>query len=844
MNCFCSNCGNEIPDGARFCTVCGETVENVQPKKTTYSQPVQITQNYQKIQYPQRVMQNITKRQKVGIAAIISAGLAFIMLFMLVIGPFISKQANSVRWPDTGKVTASGSAAVSPDNPVAKIGKVTVDLKDNLNGQAKLTVQTGSQQPQSEQYTAIDVYDFSLEGQIEFDTLIDISLPNTAEENEAFHVSFYNEENGEWEKLPYETSGDEVSFSTTHFSTYGLIRYNRNRYVGPLTPLVVNYDELRKALKNIEDDNLFEQFLEQKGQVGANEWVKKGMSLFNDATGYVSIPPTYGATVGLEDSRVLADKLAAVGGTVTFLKMAYQWQSGDSNKKILEDNIFDLCELSLSGAAMAIPASTLLPVAAMGIFTLGLAYEYVLVPAYQDDSLQYAYRTYHDYCMYPNIAYDKERAKALADGMAEETPWVALQVYNKDKKKWELVKGGAMLEQSFSNKWKNALMDSYTLYVKDPKAMQGRIDALIEEYLDAFWALKGTEQVQFAKDFCGIDEKDWRWPDEVEIRQMKDAVKAELMRDLKPVFEDVQSTVLEDMKKSLIRDTDALVEYLNTEISFVIVDPEAKKEGFENTRVAKDIIRIETVSDSGHKDDWICQPEKWSGDAIFSCTLYNYLKEGCPAEACFYKTEADLKAGTPYMKAPFTVTMPVTTITLGQNTGFEGKYSLSTQFIKTGEWSYSDSVQAMEGILYQAKDLEVKTDGTFSVNIPAKTVTLKHYYAGSLTDTAVSFGTITLKGQIDPKTGQGVADFSGSATGSWASGSYSAESTITLSGNMAVAYNSNRNGLIFTSSPAAGQSIKASGTEVFTWNQEGEKKVDTKNIDEMINNAFYYDKQQ
>jgi hypothetical protein len=150
----------------------------------------------------------------------------------------------------------------------------------------------------------------------------------------------------------------------------------------------------------------------------------------------------------------------------------------------------------------------------------------------------------------------------------------------------------------------------------------------------------------------------------------------------------------------------------------------------------------------------------------------------------------------------------------------------------------------MEGILYQAKDLEVKTDGSFSVTVPAKTVTLKHYYAGSLTDTAVSFGAITIKGQIDPKTGEGTADFSGSATGSWVSGSYSAEYTITLSGSMAVAYNSNRNGLIFTSSPAAGQSIKASGTEVFTWNQEGEKKVDTKNIDEMINNAFHYDKQQ
>ena len=119
--------------------------------------------------------------------------------------------------------------------------------------------------------------------------------------------------------------------------------------------------------------------------------------------------------------------------------------------------------------------------------------------------------------------------------------WVVLQYYNTKKKTWESAHSGAellMLNQGFTRKWEDALMDCYTQYAKDPKAMQERIDALIDEYLDVFWTLEGNEPIQFAKDYCGIEEEDWRWPDVVETQKMKNAVKAELQQELKPVFED------------------------------------------------------------------------------------------------------------------------------------------------------------------------------------------------------------------------------------------------------------------------------------------------------------------
>lgn len=828
---FCSHCGAKMPDRARFCTKCGAAAapNTGQPLAP---QPAQ----------PYGRQRKRLKSQTGGIIAIIASGLAVILLFEFLIGPMISGRTIFGGAVPLGRVISLGSAVVSPDHPVAAIGNVTVDFGDNLTAEAKLNIQTGTQAPESEYFTGIDVYDFTLEGQSEFTTLVDITLPNTAGSDEAYYVAYDNDETGEWEQIPFEDNGDEVSFSTRHFSRYGLVKYHRNRYAGPLTPLVINYDELRKALDGIEEDGLFERFLEEKGQIGSNELINKALAVSNDAIGYTSIPVSYEAMVaGIGDTaaRELADKLTLVGGAITVLKAAYQWQAQDSLDKIIQDNIFDLCELALGGAALAIPSSTLLPVAAAAVFALGLGYDYVFVPAYQDNSLQYAYQAYYDYCMYPHIAYDKNRAKSLAEGSGEDSPWVILQTYNKETKKWESTLKGAelsLLQQNFSQKWKKALMDCYELYLKDPKAMQERIDALIDEYLDTFWTLEGNEPVQFAKDYCGIAEEDWRWPDVVETQQMKNAVKAELMRELKPVFEDVQKTVVEDMKKTLLQETTELVNYLNTEITFMIVDPEAKKEGFENTRVAGDIIRIELVSGS-HQNDWVCQPGRYGQDIVFACTLNNYLKEGCPNKVCFYKTEEDVKSGHPYMTVDLRVEMPLTKIVLGQEQGIPGTYSNTWDGsfgLFPNNWALRQCMQ------YQFKDITVAEDGRMTCSAPALDATFQGVYGIDEAYTVnARFGAAEMSGQIDLKTGTGHVLVSGSMDAQCQLDDALTTWTVSFSGEMSVAYVNDS--LFITSSPD-NLSVCLTGKETMTYTDGTAPYVH--DTDELLKEQFVYKKTQ
>ncbi len=830
----CANCGSQNPDGVKFCNRCGTPMSVASPPAAPF--PVEAPRI--PLAHPRR------HGQTAGVVAIIAAGLSVILLFEFLIGPLISGRTLLGKPFRPGQNAAAATAVVIPEAAVTEINGVRIDFGDNLSAEVEISLSRSSEAPENDLYSGIDTYDFALEGQNEFDGLIELTIPNTATADEAVQVAYYNEDLAIWEKLPFELVGNQVRFYTTHFSRYGLIKYHRDRYTGPLTPLVVNYEQLRLALAKIEADGLLEQFIEQKGQTGSDPWINKGMAVFNDTVGGVSLPFTAVALSSVQDettaaARELSDKLTKVGGAITFLKVAYQWQTGDAPAKIVQDNIFDLCELALGGAALAIPGSVILPVAGMFVFLGGAFYDYAYVPVNQDDSLQYAYKAYSDFCKLPYIAYDKNLAQALAENTSEVSPWVIGQNYNKKTKKWVSAQSGpalASLELSSNNKWRKALMDIYTLYLKDPRAMQERVTQLIDEYLEVFWTLDDREQLQFAADFSGIKEEDWRWPTENEISQMKEAMKAELMEELKPVFEDIRNTILEDMKKNLIRDTDALVEYLNQEISFEVIDPEAKEPGFKNTRVAQDIIRFETVSNMTHQNDWLGQAGKGPGDAIFAATLYNYLREGSPGEACFYKTEADLKAGQAYLKAPISITLPRATINLGQEADMTGKYTLDLSLFK-GPWqSDATLVRVLADMLHQVKDLEVKKDGSFSVTAPAQSLNLKTLATGSKTDTEVTFGSISFIGQIDPKTGSGRAEFSGSANGSWAAPD-TTEYNVMISGSFTVGYEGDLKGLIFSSSPESTEFLQLTGTDV--WTISGEK-FETQVLDEKIRFSCHF----
>lgn len=765
-----------------------------------------------------------------------------VLLFEFLIGPMISGRTiwGTPFRPAKTRRESTLSVLVSPDEPAADLDGVQVDFGHNLVAEAELSLTSGTEYPEGEPYSGIDYYDFELDGQSEFSTLVDITIPNTAAADEVVQVAYYNEALEAWENLPFESDGSEIRFATTHFSRFGLIKYHKDRYRGPLTPLVVNYTQLRKALAGIEDDGLFEQFVELKGKTGSDPLVNKGLSIFNDSVGAVSAPLTMYTIFETGDlaARELSDRLMKVGGAVTVLKVVYQWAEEDPPSKILQDNIFDICELILGGASLAIPGSWILPAGGVIVFATGFWYEYAYVPSLQDDSLQYAQKAYSTFCNFPYIAYSAEQAKALAEGTSEDSPWVVNETYNSKANKWEFTRSGAALQRlelGTAKKWQDALMDIYKLYQRDPRAMQERVEALIEEYLDTFWYLDGLQQQQFAKDFCAITDEQWRWPTESEIDQLKEAMRYELMQELKPVFAEVQRTILEEMKKSLQKETDDLVLYLNQEISFEVRDPDAEEPGLRNSRVADDFIRFETVANAARRDDWISQPDKRMGETVFAATLYNYLHEGAPAKASFFKTEKDLDAGKPYMTVDLDVQMPVTTIVLGQEEGIPGTYVTGTSSsigVFPNEWALRLCLEK------QFPEITVDNAGKISASAPALSTSFTGTSGMSEpTEVTALLSAAQLSGEIDLQTGQGSLRVSGSMEAQARLGSSQTTWTATYSGDLSVAY---VNGSLILASTPGSAAVHLTGLDV-TRDEGGEITADF-DTDVDLNERFTYKK--
>jgi hypothetical protein len=707
---LCEKCGNRMPDEDTFCIHCGarkrlgtHSDEPVYAQPIGNSHPKEYNQGpVNRTPAPNARLRSGAKRQTVGIVAIIASGLAFIMLFLFVIGPFIS--GKTIFGDKAALVAGTGSAMVSPEDPVAEINGVTVDFGYNLTEEAKLTIKTSVQSPDSEDCTGMDVYGFTLEGQDEFVSLVDITLPNTAAEDEDFYVAYHNKQTGEWEQVPFETEKNMIQFSTKHFSEFAVIKFHKYRndqYRGPRTPAAIHFGHLNEALKELDTNFAFDKFLKEKGTGGSDEFTNAALSALNNIASTASSADSimnFLKGTNTPEALELSNRLTAVGGTLTLLKVAYQWQAGDAPKKIIEDNIFNLSQLALSSAAIVIPASTVLPLAAVGVFALGMIYEYGIVPANTDDSLKFTLEAYRIYCTdVTTIQYDEVAAKELAEGKSGTSPWKVVTKYNPDTRKWEEVPQiRKVFWNGFDYKWKKALTDVYELYQKDPQKMLERIRSLIDEYIDLFWSLPSEEMLQYVKDKTNVSEKDFRWPMGSEETELKQIMKAELLRDLEPVFKDVQDEIIKELRGTLIDDAYKMTELLNTRIDFVIHEPEAGKDGRKASTYEE--IKFGPISNEAHAKDWVCDKGNYaSGDVVFVCTLFNYLNEGMPNKAYFYEKKGDAPK-----EVDFVLSIPTTTITV---TG-----EREDKIYQIGETARTDTFEITVTDVQKAKDWIISPD--------------------------------------------------------------------------------------------------------------------------------------
>ena len=115
------------------------------------------------------------------------------------------------------------TAKVSADEPVCKLGDVSVDLKSyNLeNENDTLIVHTLGEKQDKDSDITLTVYDFSLaSGQDHFFADVDITLPRPSD-GSGDGVVYFNPDTGKWEPTSYDISEDGKNYilHTDHFST-------------------------------------------------------------------------------------------------------------------------------------------------------------------------------------------------------------------------------------------------------------------------------------------------------------------------------------------------------------------------------------------------------------------------------------------------------------------------------------------------------------------------------------------------------------------------------------------------------------------------------------------------
>lgn len=305
MSKFCTNCGNPLPDGAKYCPECSEPapIEIKAPKgaEITISDepPEELSQD------PRSSKAHKTSAAAEGPAKSsntekstktapkkrgLSLFLVIVMLFELGVAAFkypgflakgqddplsglfscaqngnISGNTAEDEWlPSpvseisvtfTDKEIAGApkhEAAVSTDNLQATCGDVTADFCNswNLTGEDTLIVRDLPRKEDKNAGYVLLGYDVSLaSGQDEFPTYVKITIPRTAtSENDGFCAT-YNEETGKFERLYYEISEDGKSYIiyTDHFSRKFEVRYTE-AVIKRIKKIIEEGDKMNEAL--------------------------------------------------------------------------------------------------------------------------------------------------------------------------------------------------------------------------------------------------------------------------------------------------------------------------------------------------------------------------------------------------------------------------------------------------------------------------------------------------------------------------------------------------------------------------------------------------------------------
>lgn len=696
---FCRYCGSELHTGAHFCAKCGSPVASMtapaapappapvappapapQPSyvpPVPHAHPPQQVYSpapsaYTRVEHAAVPRAAITKKRSNTLCIVLTVILLLQMAAVAMYGwpGFAVNKSNAItigadsdsikgysniRLTKKDLKTKPVTVEVGPESPVAKSGGVTVDFGEfNLTDTGSLNIRDIGIKNDEKAGLSAHCFDFSMDDVTDFATPVAITLPYGRVEGdpESMFVQYFNDETGEWEVVYSITneSAETITFYTDHFSTFAVfahftyIDYNK----GPNSPVMFNSKMLDKLIDNCEAD--FESFMRMyksnnPEDSGLVQVALDSLTSSDNLSSSVDTTVTTGeglvkTVLGSENvsgfSKSLGKSLGRIGAGLTALKVGLSWYESGSATRAFQDNKYDIVQLGLSTAGVALGAAPL-TVAASGVWLMGMTDDYTeeMYNAGYSNAVEHAYQEFTwNYVSYSRTAGEfgcklpnNMPARALIDEMVD-------AVIINDARTW------AWLQTPLVKKYRN-----------DPQQLFKALEKQIDDYCNVFWRLKPNVRKMIAEDIHRSDA--WSEPSAEERLQLTETVKAKLRYRLRLLFARIYERLMLDAKTKLLWEIQDLEAQMNTvtEFSIYVLDEEDKEIPLSDTDY-KEYLAAFSTSPTEKPTIWSWYP---GGDKPeFSCTLYNYIAIGAPGYVKFYKTWEDQVAD----EAAFT--MPVT----------------------------------------------------------------------------------------------------------------------------------------------------------------------------------------
>jgi hypothetical protein len=660
MGKYCTNCGNELHTGARFCAKCGASALEAPVKPVPEAQPKPVPQPQPKpaAQPQKRTPPAAPPKQKNAAKPKRNGGRNTLCIVLSVLLVIQIAAVALYGWPgfmvggghgrSDSFTLLEGQTAISTDSGV------TVDFGpyNSMTGE-KVSVKEFSADSDSIEGGTRTAYDISAGERTEFDGLLTITLPyvesetDPSDEEGSVLAEYYNPETGEWELVVYtvNTADNTVTITTDHLSEYCTVTL---RDAGSPYALLSKFSSKRL------DDETAMAILREYEQTGQHGEV--GDSLLREFYGQLlNIPSLGDAEAGLLHDVLgwTADVFELAEQGVGNKQMASVWEK--SGYMLLGLSALSLGDTMIDAYKGNESAETVAAEAYKLSYNVGVAvldYKRITTGMVQLSMLGVI-----------ALDYSLNKFMVAADQTYKDALFNVVIAYNEEIHPWT------------EAEWYARIMGLYKTRGDDPEKFNAALRGIMENYSSRYFYDDPEEQL-VATNEAGLHAYTTGLLPETDVAREYciEQYMARLGEMLQPVLSDVAQRVRYDSLKAYGKNATELRQALNAPLEFKIVEEISDGEKSKYAGCIIDICRPDALVD----ENWTAVLDK-DGRAAIDATILGYMQAGIPTQLRLWNKGDDEFEDESMLTQTFKVMEKTTVIPLGgmriDAAWFEGYWS-------------------------------------------------------------------------------------------------------------------------------------------------------------------------